>query len=99
MILAGTGRMYSPQAAFVDCANNSLTCIEDKAEVSMRGEWAGIAINLRTSTPNIEAIQNGVNKLVEDDQCKKRCLEIQKEHEELACFSQLERYIKRSRLD
>jgi hypothetical protein len=40
--------------------------IEDKAEVSMRGEWAGIAVNLRTNTPSPEAIRDGVDRILID---------------------------------
>lgn len=66
---------------------------QDKAEVSMRGEWAGIAVNLQTATPSPEAIQDAVNKILRDSHFKTRSLEIQRENEELDCVSQLERII------
>ncbi|KAL4984950.1 UDP-Glycosyltransferase/glycogen phosphorylase [Aspergillus falconensis] len=65
----------------------------DKAEVSMRGEWAGIAINLRTSTPSAGAIRDGVDKILADGSFKARCVKIQRENEELDCRAQLERLI------
>ncbi|RAL13302.1 UDP-Glycosyltransferase/glycogen phosphorylase [Aspergillus homomorphus CBS 101889] len=66
---------------------------QDKAEVSMRGEWAGIAANLRSNTPSIEDIREGVTKVIGDDRFKRRCLAIKQENEDLACFAQVERYI------
>ncbi|KAJ5689213.1 UDP-Glycosyltransferase/glycogen phosphorylase [Penicillium macrosclerotiorum] len=66
---------------------------QDKAEVAMRGEWAGIAANLRSNTPSIEAIRDSVNSITEDDRFKRRCLEIKRENEDLKCLVQLERYI------
>ncbi|KAL4909101.1 hypothetical protein BDW74DRAFT_77584 [Aspergillus multicolor] len=65
----------------------------DKAEVSMRGEWAGIAVNLRTSTPSPDAIRNGVDQILADNRFKTRCVKIQRENDELDCRAQLERII------
>lgn len=59
----------------------------------MRGEWAGIAANLRSNTPSIDAIREGVTRIIHDDQFKQRCLRIKRENEDLACLSQVERYI------
>lgn len=61
--------------------------------MSMRGEWAGIAINLRTSTPSADAIRDGVDKILGDSSFKTRCVKIQRENEELDCRVQLERLI------
>ncbi|RAL03680.1 UDP-Glycosyltransferase/glycogen phosphorylase [Aspergillus ibericus CBS 121593] len=66
---------------------------QDKAEVSMRVEWAGIGVNLRTDSPSQEAIREGVNKVLADPKYKARSLEIQRENEELDCAAALERYI------
>lgn len=70
------------------------THAEDKAEVSMRGEWAGIGVNLRTDKPSPEAIRDAMNRLLTDSKIKARCLEIQRENQELNCVVQLENIIK-----
>lgn len=72
----------------------ALVSSEDKAEVSMRGEWAGNSVNLRTDKPSAEAIRDGVNKLLTDSSMKARSLEIQRENQELNCVVQLEKIIR-----
>lgn len=67
---------------------------EDKAEVSMRGEIAGIGVNLETDRPSTEAIRDGVDKVLTDNSFKTRCLEVQRENQKLDCIGQLERIIK-----
>ena len=39
---------------------------EDKPEVSMRAEWSGVGVNLRTGTPTPAAIRNGVERVLAD---------------------------------
>ena len=39
---------------------------EDKPEVSMRAEWSGVGVNLRTGTPTPAAIRNGVERILAD---------------------------------
>ena len=39
---------------------------EDKPEVSMRAEWAGVGVNLRTGTPTPDAIRAGVERVLAD---------------------------------
>lgn len=67
--------------------------IEDKAEVSMRGEWAGIALNMRTDSPSVDALRDGINKVLGDSSLKERCLQIQHENEELDNLTQVEKAI------
>ncbi|PYI02360.1 UDP-Glycosyltransferase/glycogen phosphorylase [Aspergillus sclerotiicarbonarius CBS 121057] len=66
---------------------------QDKAEVSMRVEWAGIGVNLRTDNPSLEAIRDGVDKIITDPGFKTRSVDIQRENEELDCAAALERFI------
>ncbi|KAL2827488.1 glycosyltransferase family 1 protein [Aspergillus pseudoustus] len=66
---------------------------QDKAEVSARGEWAGIAVNLKTDRPSVEAIRDSVNTVLTDSKYKTRCVEIQRENEELDSRAQVERAI------
>ncbi|HEX6366546.1 MAG TPA: nucleotide disphospho-sugar-binding domain-containing protein [Agromyces sp.] len=39
---------------------------EDKPEVSMRAEWAGVGVNLRSGTPTAAAIRAGVDRVLAD---------------------------------
>lgn len=39
---------------------------EDKPEVSMRAEWSGVGVNLKTGTPSAEAIRAGVDRVLAD---------------------------------
>lgn len=39
---------------------------EDKPEVSMRAEWAGVGVNLKTGTPTAAAIRTGVDRVLAD---------------------------------
>ncbi|KAL3456533.1 glycosyltransferase family 1 protein [Aspergillus heterothallicus] len=66
---------------------------QDKAEVCARGQWAGIAINLKTDTPTVEAIRDAVNTVLTEPKYKERCVEIQRENEALDSRAQVERAI------
>ncbi|SFR83015.1 glycosyltransferase, MGT family [Agromyces sp. CF514] len=39
---------------------------EDKPEVSMRVEWSGVGVNLRTGTPTAEAVRDAVGRVLAD---------------------------------
>ncbi|OLN85845.1 4'-demethylrebeccamycin synthase 5 [Colletotrichum chlorophyti] len=66
---------------------------EDKPEVSMRGEWAGVAYNLKTGRPTPEQVAAGVEAILANDKYKKRVLEIQKESEDIRALDVVEKYI------
>jgi UDP:flavonoid glycosyltransferase YjiC (YdhE family) len=66
---------------------------EDKSEICTRGEWAGIAVNLKTDTPSVDAIRDAVNNVLTDKKFKTRCVEIQSENEALDSRAQVERAI------
>lgn len=59
----------------------------------MRGEWAGIGINLRTDTPSPETIRKSVELILSDPEYKARSVVIQRENEELDCVGSVQRYI------
>lgn len=59
----------------------------------MRGEWAGIALNLKTDSPSVEALRDGISKVLGDSSFKTRCVQIQRENEELNNLAQVERAI------
>ncbi|KAL3494391.1 UDP-Glycosyltransferase/glycogen phosphorylase [Aspergillus germanicus] len=66
---------------------------QDKSEVCTRGEWAGIAVNLKTDTPSVDAIRDAVNTVLTDTKFKALCVEIQRENEALDSRAQVERAI------
>ena len=47
---------------------------EDKPEVSMRAEWAGVGVNLRTGTPTADAVRAGVARVLADHGYRERAL-------------------------
>jgi UDP:flavonoid glycosyltransferase YjiC (YdhE family) len=59
----------------------------------MRGEWAGIALNLKTDSPGVEALRDGISKVLGDSSFKTRCVQIQRENEELNNLAQVERAV------
>ncbi|KAL3441065.1 UDP-Glycosyltransferase/glycogen phosphorylase [Aspergillus insuetus] len=66
---------------------------QDKSEVCARGERAGIAMNLKTDTPTLEAIRDAVITVLTNSKFKTRCVEIQRENEALDSRAQVERAI------
>lgn len=60
----------------------------------MRGEWAGIAVNLRTDTPTADAVRGGVDRVLSDGAYGKRAREIRRENEELDSLGRLEGIIR-----
>lgn len=59
----------------------------------MRGEYAGIALNLKTDSPSVGALRDGINKVLGDSSFKTRCVQTQRENEELDNLAQVERVI------
>ncbi|WP_157421717.1 glycosyltransferase [Agromyces sp. Leaf222] len=49
---------------------------EDKPEVSMRVEWSGVGVNLRTGTPTAEAVRDGVDRVLADASFTDRAQEL-----------------------
>jgi UDP:flavonoid glycosyltransferase YjiC (YdhE family) len=45
---------------------------EDKPEVSMRAEWSGVGVNLKTGTPTADAIRAGVDRVLADRRYRMR---------------------------
>lgn len=72
---------------------------DNEAEVAARGEWAGIAVNLRTDTPTAGAIRTGVDKVLGDVEFKARAEKIRGENEEMDSLVQLERLVMEAAVD
>lgn len=67
---------------------------EDKLEVSARGAWAGVAVNLRTGTPSLEMIREGVDEILGDEEAwRARVGEVRRENEGMGVFDVVEREI------
>lgn len=47
--------------------------------MSARGEWAGVAINLKTGTPTKEAIRAAVDELIANPKYRARAKELESE--------------------
>ncbi|MCJ1393394.1 hypothetical protein MMC18_006268 [Xylographa bjoerkii] len=52
---------------------------EEKPETAMRAEWAGVAVNLRTSNPSTEQLEQAIDEILSNKKYKTRALEIQAE--------------------
>ncbi|KAK0705461.1 hypothetical protein B0H67DRAFT_384347 [Lasiosphaeris hirsuta] len=55
----------------------------DKGEVCMRAEYAGVAVNLRATSPSEAQIVDGFNELLTNKKYKARAVELQEESKEL----------------
>ncbi|AEO71928.1 f10e3bff-0624-4837-b9dc-47cf4d37bd1b [Thermothielavioides terrestris] len=65
----------------------------DKGEVSCRGEYAGMAVNLRAQAPGEDAIAAAVDKVLKEEKFKARAMEFKRENEELDALGSFERII------
>ncbi|KAJ6445035.1 UDP-glucuronosyl/UDP-glucosyltransferase [Purpureocillium lavendulum] len=68
---------------------------EDKSEVSMRGEWAGFAVNMRTQRPGITELREAVETVFQDKRFKARAVELKDENEALDCLTRIEQVVER----
>ncbi|KAF5020241.1 hypothetical protein F66182_7719 [Fusarium sp. NRRL 66182] len=66
---------------------------EDKPEIAMRGEWSGVAVNLRTGRPTPELVRAGVERILADDSFKRRVDEIRAGNEAIKVFDFVEKEI------
>ncbi|KAI0127434.1 hypothetical protein BJ170DRAFT_625365 [Xylariales sp. AK1849] len=66
---------------------------EDKAEVCLRGAYAGFAINLNVQRPTGEQIYEASEKIFSDPTYKHRALRLMQENEDLDAISIIERQV------
>jgi UDP:flavonoid glycosyltransferase YjiC (YdhE family) len=52
---------------------------EEKPETAARAEWAGVAVNLRSSDPSTKQLEQAVDEILSNKQYKTRALEIRAE--------------------
>ncbi|KAK4124678.1 glycosyltransferase family 1 protein [Parathielavia appendiculata] len=67
--------------------------VADKAEVSARAEYAGVAVNLRAQKPSEQTIRAAVEKVLGEPKFKTRALELKEENEALDSLGSVERII------
>ncbi|CZR69745.1 related to N-glycosyltransferase [Phialocephala subalpina] len=60
---------------------------EDKFEIAARAEWAGVAVNLKTSAPTPEAVLAAVDEIISGPKYKERSLVLEAE---MATFDPME---------
>ncbi|PVH96591.1 glycosyltransferase family 1 protein, partial [Periconia macrospinosa] len=65
----------------------------DKADVSARAEYCGIAIDLKTQKPTPEALAEAVDKVLREPKYKMRSIEVKKENEALDALGTMEEII------
>ncbi|KAL8323995.1 hypothetical protein RB597_008745 [Gaeumannomyces tritici] len=66
---------------------------EDKAEMSMRIQCAGVGYNLATSTPTPEQVRDGVDEVLTNPAYRQRVLAMKKENEDLDALARIEAQI------
>ena len=66
---------------------------EDKPEVAARGEYAGVAINLRTAEPSQEQISEAVERILVEKKFKERVMEVKEENEAMKAMDFIEKTI------
>jgi UDP:flavonoid glycosyltransferase YjiC (YdhE family) len=88
---AGFGSLMHSMMHGVPMVLGGLT--EDKPKVSLRAARAGLAVNLQTATPTIEATQEAVDRVLKDGKFKKRAAEMMQENEELDFFGTVENWV------
>ncbi|KAL8376936.1 hypothetical protein RB595_007862 [Gaeumannomyces hyphopodioides] len=63
---------------------------EDKAEMSMRIQCAGVGVNLATSTPTAEQVRAAVDEVLANPAYRQRVLAMKKENEDLDALARIE---------
>ncbi|KAF7554329.1 hypothetical protein G7046_g6850 [Stylonectria norvegica] len=66
---------------------------EDKKDVAMRGEWSGVAVNLRTGRPTSRQVSEGVDRVLADESYRERVREVRAENEAMDTMDMVEREI------
>jgi UDP:flavonoid glycosyltransferase YjiC (YdhE family) len=61
----------------------------DKGEVSNRGEWAGLAVNLSTQTPTPQMVKKGVDEILGNEKYRSRALELRTENENMRALDRI----------
>lgn len=63
---------------------------EEKPEVALRGEYSGLAVNLRTGNPTPKQLSEAVNNVLSDPGYKKKANKVMRENEEMRATDAVE---------
>ena len=66
---------------------------EDKAEVSSRAAWAGVALNLKTATPPENVVKEAVQTVLTESKFKERVVAIKRENEALDFMQHVDHWV------
>nr|RBQ92425.1 hypothetical protein FVER53263_11316 [Fusarium verticillioides] len=66
---------------------------EDKPEIATRGEWSGVAVNLKTGRPTPDMVRLGVERILADGSFRKRVDETKAENEAMKFFDFIEELV------
>ncbi|CAJ2508301.1 Uu.00g094870.m01.CDS01 [Anthostomella pinea] len=58
----------------------------DKTENTRRVAWSGIGVDLRSATPGVDAVREGVGRVLREGRFPLRVAELRRESEEMDCF-------------
>lgn len=65
----------------------------DKADVSARAEYCGVAIDLKTQRPSQAALAEAIDKVLREPKYKNRAIEVKKENEAMDALGTIEKII------
>ena len=66
---------------------------QEKPEVCARAEMAGLAVNLRTQSPSVESLVDGVEKVLQNPSYKERARQVKKENEDMDPLGSVEQIV------
>lgn len=69
---------------------------EDKPEVAARVQWSGTGINLRTATPDVAAIRQAVEDVLDNPNYRYQAQAISKEYDQYQPFDAIARIVERA---
>lgn len=66
---------------------------QEKYEVALRVEWAGMGVDLKTQRPTEEQVKGGVDKILAEPSFKKAAIGLKEENEKLDAYAAFERKV------
>ncbi|KAI2608921.1 glycosyltransferase family 1 protein [Hypoxylon fragiforme] len=67
----------------------------DKTDNARRVAWSGIGVDLQCAKPSDEAVKDGIERVLQDEQFTTRVQELRRESEEIDCFGIVQRELLR----
>ena len=63
---------------------------EEKPEAAARGEYCGVAVNLRTSEPSVQQVTDAINRVLTEPSFKKKAAKVKAENEAMSATDAVE---------